>query len=127
MDNTSVYWPDNLTLHYNIDEFKQDVYKKGLNIFYKGQLLEDNLVLDDYKVEQNACLIVESGVKKENNKIEFQMSEEQLKEGYNQIKGIFNNMYEEELIKIALKKNKGDIENTVIFLTDESNIETIKK
>ena len=48
---------DNLTLHYNIDEFKQDVYKKGLNNFYKGQILEDNFSLDDYIIEKDDCII----------------------------------------------------------------------
>ena len=48
---------DNLTLHYNIDEFKQDFYKKGLNNFYKGQILEDNFSLDDYIIEKDDCII----------------------------------------------------------------------
>ena len=121
---------DNLTLHFSLDYMKQDIYKKGIDIYYRRELLEENLLLSDYNIEPDFCFIVESGAKKDNNannRNEFQISEEKLNDGCMQLNVVFNNMYEEEILKLALKKNKGDVENTVMYLTDDNNIENIKK
>ena len=120
---------DNLTLHFSLEDMKQDIYKKGIDVYFRQEILEDNLILNDFQIEPNDCLVVESHSKKDNNnnnKIEFEISEEKLKEGCDQLKNVFN-MYEDELLKIALKRNKGDVENTVMYLTDENNINNINK
>jgi hypothetical protein len=118
---------ERLSLNFNLDDLRQDINKKGINIYYKGEILEEDYNLSDYDIEKNDFLIVQTAEKKNSNKIEFEISEEKLKEGYNQINGVFSGMYDEELIKLAIKKNTGDIENTIMFLTDENNIEKLKK
>ena len=117
---------DNLTLHFNIQDLKQHIDKKGSILYYKGDILQDDLLLSDYNVEKDDCILIQSGEKKE-NKIVFEISEEKLKEGYEQINLVFNNMYEDEILKLAIINNQGNIENTILYLTDENNIENLKK
>ena len=50
-----------------------------------------------------------------------------LNKGYEQICGVFGNMYEEEIIKLAIKKNNGNVDEAIMYLTYENNIEILKK
>ena len=121
---------DNLTLYFTIDDLREQIRQKDLIINYKQQVLQDELKLNDYNVENNDILIVESGnnINNNNNNINLgnEIPEHQLKEGYDQINVVFNGMYEEDLVKLALKKQIGDIENTIMYLTVENNIKSLR-
>jgi len=50
------------------------------------------------------------------------MTEAQLKDAFSQIKVVFQDKYSEEIMKEALYKNKGVVENTIVYMTEADNI-----
>ncbi len=116
----------NLHLDFDLNDLREQMKHKELIIKYKDYTLQDELTIYDYDIEKDDCLIVYSGQNINLNK-ECELSEEKLKEGYEQINGIFNGMHEKELIILALKKHNGNVENTIMYLTEEGNIEDLKK
>ena len=55
------------------------------------------------------------------------MNDEQLKDAYEQIKVVFNDRFNEDIMKEALYKEKGDIQNAIIFLTNQENADNLIK
>ena len=117
---------ENLSINFSADDIKQELNKKGINIKYKDQDLDDNSTLNDYNVVNDDVIQITEGMKKMNQMIEMQIPEERLNEEYSKIKGIFTSL-DEEIIKLSIKKNNCNTEETIMFLTEESNINTLKK
>ena len=117
---------EGLTLFFTADDIRQEVNKVGLNLLYQNQVLNNDYALDDYNVQNDEILVVEKNKQKINTNYEFQISDAELKEKCEQIKGIFSN-FDDEMIKLSIKKNRGDTEETIMFLTNETNIEILKK
>ena len=107
------------------------IITQGFNLVYKNQVLqeENDLALSDYNVEDKDIILIQSGSgdNNNNNNNGMEISEGKLKEGYEQICGVFGNMYEEEIIKLAIKKNNGNVDEAIMYLTYENNIEILKK
>ena len=117
---------ENLSIHFSADDIKQELNKKGIKIKYNNQDLEDYSTLNDYNVVNGDVIQITEGMKKMNQMIEMQVPEERLNEEYSKIKGIFTSL-DEEIIKLSIKKNNCNTEETIMFLTVESNINTLKK
>ena len=81
--------------------------------------MNNDYALDDYNVQNDEILVVEKNKQKINTNYEFQISDAELKEKCEQIKGIFSN-FDDEMIKLSIKKNRGDTEETIMFLTNET-------
>ena len=64
--------------------------------------------------------------KKVNQTFEISISEERLNEEYEKIKVIFPTL-DEDVIKLSVKKNRGNTEDTIMYLTEETNINNLKK
>ena len=120
-----------LNMHFSNDYFKQDIDKQGFILIFKNQVLqeENDIALSDYNVEDKDIIIIQSGSgdNNNNNNNGMEIPEEKLKEGVEQICGVFGNMYEEEIIKLAIKKNNGNVDDSIMYLTDENHIELLKK
>ena len=89
--------------------------------------MKNNFTLSEYGINSGEIILLLNkgaiGLTEE----EVTLSEEQLKEGFEQIKVVFNDKFNEDMMKEALIKNKGDAQNTIIFLTEEKNVESIKE
>ena len=118
-------------INFSAEYIKQEILKQGFNLVCKNQVLqeENDLALSDYNVEDKDIVLIQSGSgdNNNNNNNGMEIPEEQLKKGYEQICGVFGNMYEEEIIKLAIKKNNGNVDDAIMYLTDDQNIETLKK
>ena len=118
-------------LNFSAEYIKQEINKQGFYLVYKNQVLqeENDLALSDYNVEDKDIVLIQSGSgdNNNNNNNGMEIPEEKLKEGYEQICGVFGNMYEEDIIKLAIKKNNGNVDEAIMSLTDENNIEMLKK
>ena len=105
-----------------LEELKTEIREKNLIIlYYNSQILNNNFTLADYNIKSNENILIL------NRNNEFQMTEDQLKEGYSQIKVVFNDKYNEEIMKEALYKLKGDIYNAIIYMTNQENISNLMK
>ena len=113
-------------LNFSAEYIKQEINKQGFSLVYKNQVLqeENDLALSDYNVEDKDIVLIQSGSgdNNNNNNNGMEIPEEKLKEGYEQICGVFGNMYEEDIIKLAIKKNNGNVDEAIMSLTDENNI-----
>ena len=118
-------------LNFSAEYIKKEIITQGFNLVYKNQVLqeENDLALSDYNVEDKDIILIQSGSgdNNNNNNNGMEISEGKLKEGYEQICGVFGNMYEEEIIKLAIKKNNGNVDEAIMYLTYENNIEILKK
>ena len=108
-----------------LDELKNEIKGKELiNLIYKTQILKNEFTLADYNLIPNETILIING-DNPNGQQEFKMNEEQLKDSYSQIRVVFNDKFSEEVMKEALYKHKGDIQNTIIYMTDEENIKNL--
>ena len=117
---------ENLSINFSADDIKQELNKKGINIRYKDQDLDDNSTLNDYNVANDDVIQITENIKKMNQIMEIQIPEERLNEECSKIKGIFSSL-DEEIIKLSIKKNNCNTEETIMFLTEEKNINNLKK
>ena len=117
---------DRLSLTFSADEIKQEINKKGLNIIYKNQDLDDNSSLNDYNIVNDESIQISEKEIKINNINEIQIPEEKLNEEYEKIKNIFPAL-DEDIIKLSIKKNNANTEETIMYLTVEKNIEDLEK
>ena len=95
------------------------INKYGLNLEYENQNLDNESTLEDYNIKNDDVLTVSKNDKSiinTNSNIEYIISDSQLKEKCEQIKGIFSHI-DDEIIKLAIKKNRGDTEEAIIYLT----------
>ena len=117
---------DRLSINFSAEEIRQETNKKGFNITYKNQDLDDNSSLNDYNIENDDFIQITEKEIKINNINEIQISEERLNEEYEKIKNIFSAL-SEDLIKLSIKKNNANTEETIMFLTEEKNIIDLQK
>ena len=117
---------DRLSINFSAEEIRQEINKKGFNITYKNQDLDDNSSLNDYNIENDDFIQITEKEIKINNINEIQISEERLNEEYEKIKNIFSAL-SEDLIKLSIKKNNANTEETIMFLTEEKNIIDLQK
>ena len=121
----SIYTCTNANPNMNItsvSQVKEEIKNNNsITLYYNDVILKDDFTLADYdiKSEEN-ILILNSGAQQGGQ--EFSMSQEQLNEALNQISMVFNERFSEEIMKEALYHQRGDIENTIIYLTDENNV-----
>ena len=110
----------------NLSQLKSEIHKNNLVIlYYKSYILKDDFTLADYNIESNDSIKILNRIYIDINDLEFKMTDQQLKEGYEAIKLVFNNQYNEEIMKEALYKFKGDAENAITFMTEENNIQSL--
>ena len=77
----------------------------------------------EYNIKSGDEIIILNGASTSiNSDANFSMTDSQLKEAYSQIKVVFEDKYSEEIMKEALYKHKGDVENTIVFMTEQNNI-----
>ena len=117
---------EGLSLSFTAEEIRQELNKKGFNLIYKNQDLEDNYTLNNYDIKNEDIIQISEVEKKVNQIFEISISEERLNEEYEKIKGIFPTL-EEDVIKLSIKKNRGNTEDTIMYLTEENNINNLKK
>ena len=95
-----------------------------ITLFYKGHILEnDRQSLRDVKFENNGNIIVA----KSSGGTHFtpmDIEESRLADLVSNIKIIFE-LIDEEIIKVALKKNNYNLDETIYYLTDENNVQSI--
>ena len=110
------------------DQMKNEIINQDLILlYYNDKKLKNEFTLAEYGINSGEIILLlnrESvGLEADN----FTLNEAYLKDGNEQVKVVFNDKFSDELIKEALIKNNGDIENTIIFLTDEKNVEKLKE
>ena len=110
----------------NIEDFKKDVYKKNIIINYKNKVMEQGQTLADLNIKNGDSITVINSMGYQPQK-QFEISDEQLKEGYSQMRLVFGDKFNEEIMKTAIIKNEGDFEKAILYLCEPSNVENIKK
>ena len=109
----------------NLSQLKSEINKNNLVIlYYKSHILKDDFTLADYNIESYDCIKIINRIYVDINELEFKMTDQQLKVGYEQIKLCFGDKYNEEIMKEALYKFKGDAENAITFMAEENNIQS---
>ena len=107
---------------YSLEQIKNELINNDYIILcYNDLILKNDFTLIDYNIKSGDNIIILNSISSVNGG-EYSMSEEQLKDAYEQIKVVFNDKFSEEIMKQALYNNKGDIQNTIIYMTDENNI-----
>ena len=117
----------NLLNYLTMDEFKKMVYNTNIIILYKNTVLKDDFTVADCHLEENSKLLIYKGGG--NYEDEYIPSEEELQNGYMAIKTIFgeNLYFGEDVMKAAIIKHKGNIEEAGLYLTDKNHVEIIQK
>ena len=112
----------------SLEELKNEIIRNNLIIiYYNSQVLKNDFTLADYNINSNETILILNGAGADLNGQEFQMNDEQLKEAYQQIRVVFNEKYSEEVMKEALYKEKGDIQNAILFLANQENAVNLMK
>ena len=115
------------TMCSSLPELKNEITMHDLIVlYYNDKILKNQYTLSEYGINSGEIILLLNKGAMGLNEDEFTLTEEQLKEGYEQIKVVFNDKFNEDIMKEALIKNKGDVQNTIIFLTEENNVESIK-
>ena len=112
----------------SIDDLKKEVYKTNIIINYKNKVLQDDeFTLADYKVDNNDNLTILKG--SGCSEQEYKPTENELKEGYETIKMVFqNNVYfGEDVMKESIIKHKGNFEDAALYLTEPQNVKLLQK
>ena len=109
-------------------QMKSEIIQQDLILlYYNEKKLKNEFTLAEYGITSGEIILLLNrgsvGIEADN----FSLTDAQLKEGLEQVKVVFNDKFSDELIKEALNKNKGDIENTIIFLTEESNVKNLRE
>ena len=117
--NNLNFFPQVLTTSYS--DMKNLIINFNLiTLYYNEQILKNEFTLADYDIKSGENILLLSCMPNQNEQ-EFSMTDEQLKEGYEQFKVVFNDRFNEEIMKEALYKHKGDIQNAILYMTEESN------
>jgi ubiquitin C-terminal hydrolase len=102
---------------------KPPIDESYIMLIYRGSILRnEKLSLRDLKFENNGIIFVNKG---DESSGEVEIDEGRLNELVCNIKFMFE--FDDEIIKRALKKNAYNPDDTVIYLTDENNINTINR
>ena len=107
-----------------LDQLKNEIRQNNLIIlFLAPQILKDDYTLAEYNIKSGEEIIILNGASTTaNSDANFSMTDAQLKEAYSQIKVVFEDKFSEEIMKEALYKNKGDVQNTILFMAEPNNI-----
>ena len=110
---------------------KDEIRKSNtVTLYYQDTILKDEYTLAEYNIKTGDNILIMNGATAPSHVDEFCIdgnTSNEAKEAYEQINLVFPDKYSEEVINQALKKNNGDVENTIIFMTDENNINSIYK
>ena len=121
---------EGISIFFTADEIRQEFNKKGISLKFQNQDLDETSSLNDFNINNDDYITITVSEKIYNQiyeiQNEIQISEERLNEECEKIKGIFSDL-DKEIIKLAIKKNRGNAEDTTMFLTEENNINIIKK
>ena len=121
---------EGISIFFTADEIRQEFNKKGISLKFQNQDLDETSSLNDFNINNDDYITITVSEKIYNKMYEIQneiqISEERLNEECEKIKGIFSDL-DEEIIKLAIKKNRGNAEDTIMFLTEENKINAIKK
>ena len=111
----------------SIEDLKKEVYKTNILINYKNKTLQDEYSLADYNIEKDSNLVILKG--SGHFEEEYKPTEEELKNGYEAIKMVFNeNLYfNEEVMKASIIKHKGNYEDAALYLTIPENVKNLEK
>ena len=116
------------TYHLSLEGLKNFIKAYDLiMLYYNDQILKNEFTLAEYNLKDGECLLLLNRCTIDWSEENFTMNEAQLKNGYEQIKVVFGEKYDENFMKEAMYKHKGDIQNTIIFLTDENEVNKLKK
>ena len=113
----------------NLDQLKNEIRQKNLILlFWSPKILKDDFTLAEYGIKSGDEILILNGASTSiNSDANFSMTDDQLKEAYTQINVVFEGKYSEEIMKEALYKHKGDIQNTILFMADQNNITNLLK
>ena len=113
----------------NLDQLKNEIRKNNLIVlFYYPKILKDEYTLAEYTIQSGESILILNGASTSiNSDANFSMTEAQLADAYSQIKVVFEDKYNEEIMKAALYKNKGNIDNTILYIADQNNITSLIK
>ena len=124
-NNISNYPNQNIS---TLEELKKEIKRNNLIIlYYNSNILKSDFALADYNINLNDNIIILNRLTDDISGQDFQMNDEQLKDAYEQIKVVFNDRFNEEIMKEALYKEKGDINNAIFFLTNKENADNLIK
>ena len=107
-----------------LEQLKEEIRRKNLILlFCSPKILKDEYTLAEYDIQSGNEIIVLNGANTSiNNDSNFSMTDAQLKDAFSQIKVVFQDKYSEEIMKEALYKNKGVVENTIVYMAEGDNI-----
>ena len=107
-----------------LDQLKNEIRKNNLIVlFYSPKILKDEYTLAEYNIQSGEGILILNGASTSiNSDANFSMTDAQLTDAYTKIKVVFEDKYSEEIMKAALYKNKGDIDNTILYIADQNNI-----
>ena len=113
----------------SLEQLKYSIISNNLFVlFYNSHVMKNNdFTLADYNINSNDTIIILNRAGVDLSSQDFQMSEADLNEGYKQIRVVFETKYSEEIMKEALYKEKGDIQNAILFLAIDENVANLKK
>ena len=113
----------------NLDQLKNEIRQNNLILlFCSPNILKDDFTLAEYDIKSGDEILILNGASTSiNNDANFSMNDDQLKEAYTQINVVFEGKFNEEIMKAALYKNKGDIQNSILFMADQNNITKLLK
>jgi hypothetical protein len=112
----------------NLDQLKNEIKKNNLiALSFNSVILHDYFTLDEYNIKNGDTITILNGACTDLSEYNFNMNEEQLKDAYEQIRVVFNDKFNEEIMKGSLYKHKGDIQNAILYLAEPENAEALKK
>ena len=101
---------------------RQAVNTTGIILQWKGKRLNDGCTLNDYGIEDNGNVLV---FKDDPMYREKEIDNATLNRLVVDLKNIFD--YDDEILKLALKKNNANIEEATIYLTSEEHVIALKE
>ena len=115
----------------NLDQLKNEIRSHNLIVlFCSPKILRDEYTLAEYNLKSGDEIVILNGASTNINNINnsnLNMTDAQLKEAYNKINLVFENKYNEDIMKEALIKNNGDVDNTIIFMAESDMTKLINE
>ena len=107
-----------------LDQLKAEIKNNNLIIlFCAPTILKDDFTLAEYNIHSSEEILILNGASTSiNEDSNFSMTDTALNEAYSQIKLVFEDKYDEEIMKEALYKHKGDVQNTILFMAEADNM-----
>ena len=111
-----------------LEQLLKMVYDTNIIITYKNTVLKNEFTVADYHIEENDKLLI-FNAGGHNEEVEYVPSESVLQEGYIGIKSIFGDQlyFGEDVMKAAIIKYKGNIEEAGLYLTVPQNVQILQK